>query len=70
MEVYYEWIQKLVRDLQASTINNFLTIVFRAGLQSYLKIVTTRMKQSTLQQHKEVSMLCEHVKYCGFNHLR
>jgi hypothetical protein len=48
----------------------FLTIVFTAGLQSYLKIVTTRMKQSTLQQHKEVSMLCEHVKYRGFNHLR
>jgi hypothetical protein len=33
--------------------------VFRAGLQSYLIIVITIMKQSTLQQHKEVAMLCE-----------
>jgi hypothetical protein len=31
----------------------------RVGLQSYLRITTTRMKQSTLQQHKEVAMLCE-----------
>jgi hypothetical protein len=41
------------------TIDNFLTIVFRMGLQSYFRITTTRMKQSTLQQHKEVAMLCE-----------
>ncbi len=32
--------------------------MFRAGLQSYLKIVTTRIQWSTLQQHKEVAM-CE-----------
>ncbi len=37
----------------------FLTIVFKVGLQSYFKIVTTRMKWSTLQQHKETIMLCE-----------
>ncbi len=42
VEVYYEWIQKLVHGLQVPTINNFLTIVFRTGLQSYLRIVTTR----------------------------
>jgi hypothetical protein len=35
--------------------------VFKAGLQSYLLIVITRMKRSTLQQHKEVAMLCEEV---------
>ncbi len=29
------------------------------GLQSYFKIITIRMKRSTLQQHKEVAMLCE-----------
>jgi hypothetical protein len=33
--------------------------MFRMGLQAYLKITTIRMKQSTLQQHKEVTMLCE-----------
>jgi hypothetical protein len=33
--------------------------MFRTGLQSYLIIATTRMKQSTFQQHKEVAMLCE-----------
>ncbi len=33
--------------------------MFRVGLQSHLKIVTMRMKQSTLHQHKEVAMLCE-----------
>jgi len=41
VEVYYEQIQKLVHGLQIPTTYNFLTIVFRAGLQSYLKIATT-----------------------------
>ncbi len=59
VEVYYERIQKLVHGLQVPTIDNLLTIMFRVGLQSYLKIVTTRMKQSTLQKHKEATMLCE-----------
>jgi hypothetical protein len=59
VEVYYEWIQKLAHGLQVPTIANFLTIVFRANLQSYFKIASARMKWSTLQQHKETSMLCE-----------
>jgi hypothetical protein len=33
--------------------------MFKTGVQSYLKIMTTWMKWSTLQQHKEVEMLCE-----------
>jgi hypothetical protein len=33
--------------------------MFRAGLQLYLRIAITGMKQSTLQQHKEAIMLCE-----------
>jgi hypothetical protein len=37
VEVYYERIQKLVRGLQVPTINNLLTIIFRVGLQSYLR---------------------------------
>jgi hypothetical protein len=58
VEVSYDQIQKLAHGLQVPTTNNFLTIVFRAGLQSYLKIAIIWMKQSTLQ-HKEVVMLCE-----------
>ncbi len=61
MEVYYEWIQKLVHGLQVPIINSFLTIVFKIGLQSYFKITTVGMKWSTLQQHKEAAMLCEEV---------
>jgi len=49
----------LAHGLQVLTINNFLIIVFRAGLQSYLKITIIGMKWSTLQQHKEAAMLCE-----------
>jgi hypothetical protein len=45
--------------LQVLTTYNSLTIMFRASLQSYFRIVTSRMKRSTLQQHKEVVMLCE-----------
>jgi hypothetical protein len=59
VEVYYERIQKLAHGLQVLTIDNFLSTVFRASLQLYLKIATVRMKRSTLQQHKEVVMLCE-----------
>ncbi len=58
VEVYHEWIQKLVDGLQVPTTNSFLIIMFRASLQSYLRITTTRMKWSTLQ-HKEAIMLCE-----------
>jgi hypothetical protein len=49
VDVYYEWIQKLVHGLQVLTIDNFLTTVFKAGLQSYLKIAIIRMNRSTLQ---------------------
>jgi hypothetical protein len=59
VEVYYEWIQKLINVLQIPTIDSFLTIVFRVGSQSYIIIVMPRMKWSTLQHHKEAAMLCE-----------
>jgi hypothetical protein len=42
--MYYEHIQKLVRGLQAPTIDIFLGTIFRMGLQSSLRIVITRMK--------------------------
>ncbi len=59
MEVYYEQIQKLAHGLQVPTTDKFLIIVFKASLQSYLKIMIAGMKQSTLQQYKEASMLCD-----------
>jgi len=59
VEVYYEWIQKLAHGLQIPTTYSFPIIMFRTGLQLYLKIATIRMKRLTFQQHKEVMMLCE-----------
>ncbi len=44
VEVYYEQIQKLAHGLQVPTTNNFLNIVFKTGLQSYLIITNIRMK--------------------------
>jgi hypothetical protein len=48
VEVYYERIQKLVHGLQVPPIDNFLTTMFRVGLQSYFIIMIAKMKQSTL----------------------
>jgi hypothetical protein len=59
VEVYYEGIHKLVHGLQTLTTNNFLTIVFKARLQSYLTIAIVGVKQTTLQHHKEATLLCE-----------
>jgi hypothetical protein len=33
VKAYYEWIQKLVHGLQIPTIDSFLIIMFRTGLQ-------------------------------------
>jgi hypothetical protein len=44
VEVYYEWIQKLVHGLQIPTTNRFLTIVFKTCLQSYFIIATIGMR--------------------------
>jgi hypothetical protein len=59
VEVYYEQIQKLAHSLQVLTIDNFLITMFRASLQTYLRIATSKDEVVTLQQHKEVGMLCE-----------
>jgi hypothetical protein len=44
VEVYYEQIPKLAHGLQVPTIDNFLTTVFRVGLQSYFRFVIAWMK--------------------------
>jgi hypothetical protein len=49
MEVYYERLLKLGNNLQHKATNNFLTIIFRFGLQPYLHVATTSMKRETLQ---------------------
>ncbi len=59
VEVYYEKILKLINSLQQKTIDSFLTIIFRSKLQPYLCVVIKGMKKETLQQHKEVALVCE-----------
>ncbi len=59
MGVYYERLLKLANSLQHKTTNSFLTIVFNPKLQPYLCVITTCMKRETLQQHKEITLVCE-----------
>jgi hypothetical protein len=33
--------------------------MFQVGLQSYLRIATTKIKHTILQLHKEATLLCE-----------
>jgi hypothetical protein len=39
--------------------NVFITIIFKAGLQPYLKLATSSMTKDTLIKHKETIMICE-----------
>jgi hypothetical protein len=48
VEVYYEKLLKLANSLQHKTIDRFLTIIFRYGLQPYLHVATVGMKRKTL----------------------
>jgi hypothetical protein len=48
MEVYYDWLSKLVNNLQTPTKYNFLTIIFRFGLLFYLFIAIVGMKIKAL----------------------
>ncbi len=50
MEVYYERLLKLANSLKHKTTHNFLTIVFKSGLQPYQHVATTSMKRKTLQE--------------------
>jgi hypothetical protein len=59
VEVYYEGLLKLANSLLNKTINSFLIIVFKFGLQPYLHVTTPCMKKETLQQHKETTLVCE-----------
>jgi hypothetical protein len=59
MEIYYERLLKLANGLQHKTTNSFLTTIFKSRLQPYLCVATIGMKRKTLQQHKEVALVCE-----------
>jgi hypothetical protein len=59
VEVYYERLLNLVNNLQHRTTNNFLTTIFRFGLQLYLHVTIASMKRKILQQHKELNLVCE-----------
>jgi hypothetical protein len=48
MEVYYERLLKLANSFQHMTTYNFLTSVFKFGLQPYLHVATTDMKRETI----------------------
>ncbi len=48
MEVYYERLLKLANNLQHKITHSFLTIVFKSGLQPYLRVTTTSKKKITL----------------------
>jgi hypothetical protein len=49
----------LANSFQHKTIDSFLTIVFKYGLQLYLLVATIGMKRETFQQHKEATLVCE-----------
>ncbi len=38
VDVYYERLLKLANSLQHKTTNGFITIIFKSGLQPYLKV--------------------------------
>ncbi len=59
VEVYYERLLKLFNNLQQKTTNSFLTIVFKSRLQPYLRVAIAGMKRKNLQQHKEITLVCE-----------
>jgi hypothetical protein len=49
----------LANSHQHKIIDNFLTIIFKFGLQPYLYVTIAGMKRKTLKQHKEVTLVCE-----------
>jgi len=50
---------EIINCLQVRTTNVFFIIVFKIRLLPYLGLTTTRMKQDTLIEHKEVVVVCD-----------
>jgi hypothetical protein len=59
VEVYYERLLELANSLQVKAIDVFLTIIFKASLQPYLRLTITSMARDTFIKHKEVAMIYE-----------
>jgi len=59
VEAYYEILLKFANSLQHKITNSFLIIVFKYKLQPYMCVATVGMKRKTLQQYKEVALVCE-----------
>jgi hypothetical protein len=45
--------------LQVKTINVFLTTIFRASLQPYLRLTTIGMTRDTFIKHKKIAVIYE-----------
>ncbi len=50
---------KLANSLKNKTTHIFLTAIFKYGLQPYQHVTTTSMKRKTLEEQKEVALVCE-----------
>ncbi len=59
LEVYYERIFKLPKNLQDKIKDSLLITFFRAGLQPYLCVAMALAKCDNLFQQKEVDVQCE-----------
>jgi hypothetical protein len=59
VEVYYEWILKLVDCLQHKADDNLLIIFFKDSLVPYLRVTTLSMKPNSLFEHKKAIVTCE-----------
>ncbi len=57
--LYYEHLLKLANCLQVKNIDVFLTTIFKASLQPYLRLTITCMARDTFIKHKEAIVICE-----------
>ncbi len=68
VKVYYEHLLKLTNCLHVKPTNVFFTIVFRASLLPYLRLVIANMKRNVLIGHKEVVIVWEESGFVSMNY--
>jgi hypothetical protein len=61
LEVYYERIFKLAKNLQDKVKDNLLVTFFRASLQPYLCVAMALAKCDNFFQQKEIDVQCEKI---------
>ncbi len=59
VKVYYDRIRKLANCLQHKANDNLLTIFYKVGLISYLRVVIADMQCNSPFEHKEIVVTCE-----------